>query len=182
MHRFLILAGLALTAGCGSDDPTEPPGPTDFELTLGSAADAMRGTGGYRAVDDGVDLPLRPGAQGGLHVYINLLLSASAIEQVSDQPAIYREARRISDGTLVSRLEHKARFVASSTNAFQTERSLSVFLCPAPVGVDVADEPLELTVDILPDYGEESVARGTLRFVPVCPAEDEELCRRLCLG
>ena len=183
MVRSVALLLFIGTIACGSDaPPPDTPGPSTFELTLGSAVDAMRGTGGFRSVDNDVDLPLRPGAQGGLHVYINLMLPAGAIDRVSDQPAIYREARRIRDGVLVSRLEHKTQLVASSTSSFETERSISVFLCPAPIGVDVADEPLELTVDVMPDYGEDPVARGTLRFVPVCPDEDEELCLRLCLG
>ena len=173
---------VALLWACGeSEGPVDPPDGL-FEVQLGSAVDAMRGTGGFRTVDNLEALPLRPGSQGGLHVYINMRISDTAAENLTDNPVVYREARRISDGRLVSRLEHRTRLVASSTVAgFETEKSISLFLCPTPVGVDVADVPLELTVELKADYQLDTLARGQLRFVPFCPTEDAEFCLDICI-
>ncbi|MEM7676374.1 MAG: hypothetical protein AAF449_10265 [Myxococcota bacterium] len=180
---WAVVAGLlgGSLIACG-DEALPPPPPGLFSVTLGSASDPVRGTGGFAAIDDLAELPLRPGSQGGLHVYINLRMSEAAVEAIGERPLIYREARRISDGRLVSRLEHRTQLVSSSTTgAFDTERSISLFLCPTPVGIDVANEPLELTVDVKTDYGEEPSAQGKVRFVPYCLEEGREFCLDLCI-
>ena len=182
MARWLLALAAVLLSRCGEGSPEPPPPPTDFELLVGSATDPMTGNGRFRAVASGADLPLRPGAQGGLHVFIHLQLSEDAIDEATETPVIYREARRVSDQELVSRTEHRGLFVQTGTvAAYETESSLRLFLCPTPVDIDVADQPLDLRVDVMTDYGETPVARGTLRFVPRCAAEDEATCRRLCL-
>ncbi|MEL7239460.1 MAG: hypothetical protein AAGK78_11410 [Planctomycetota bacterium] len=180
-HTAAIVLMAAIVA-CGDESTPPPPPPGLFSVTLGSAADPVRGTGGFATIDNLAALPLRPGSQGGLHVYINLRLSERAVDAIGERPLIYREARRISDGRLVSRLEHRTQLVESSTTgAFDTERSISLFLCPTPVGVDVADEPLELTVEVRTDYGEALAAQGQIQFVPYCLDEGRTFCRDLCL-
>ena len=178
---FLLLACAAIACGPVDDSP-EPPPPGTVIIELGSAMDALSGDGGFRAVSDGTELPLRQGSQGGLHVYINIKIPTDTVGQTSDFPAIYREARRVSDGELVSRLRHKTKLVASSTSAYETEQSLSLFLCPTPVGIGIGEELLELTIDVMPDYDEEPIAQGKLRFTPVCADDSEEFCRRICFG
>jgi hypothetical protein len=56
-------------------------------------------------------------------------------------------------------------------------REVPVFLCPAPVGISVADEPLEVRVKVSSDaIGEASVA-----FVPRCPTGDHaDFCAQIC--
>ena len=180
-HRAAFLAAALVTA-CGPED-SDPPPPISNQLSIevGGAMDAMTGGGGFRAIEAGAALPLRPGSQGGLHVYVNLRLSAEAFDAVSDFPVIYREGRRVSDGTLVSRLEHRTRLVATSTSGtYDTENSLTLFLCPTPVDIDVAYERIRLTVELRADYDEEVRAVGSAEFVPTCTDENRPFCERLC--
>ncbi len=180
MVRVSLVAAV-LAVGCGSEEPSPPPG--DFVVEIGGAADPMTGAGGFRAIDDGAELPLRPGSQGGLHVYVHLRLSPDAVAGATATPVVYREARRESDDVLVSQTEHRGLLVESATvAAWDTDRSLRVFLCPTLVGVGVADEPLRMTVEIRADYDSDLIARGTQRFVPRCPEDDDALCRSLCSG
>lgn len=182
MRPSLIIVVPFIAIACGPDErPREPPTPPEmFDVVVGGSADPMSGGGGFVSVDSGADLPLRPGSQGGLHVFINLRLSTEALDAVSDQPIVYREGRRVRDGRLVSRIEHDTRFIASDeSDFFDTEQSINMFLCPTPVDTDVADEMIELTVEIRPDYDEPVAVFGQLRFVPRCVADDE-FCREVC--
>ena len=184
LRRPLACALLSILAACGDDDDRpDPPEPTDFEVDVGGAMNQAAGTDGFRAVEEGAALTLQPGSQGGFHVFLNLRLPADATAELTAQPVVYRSARRVSDGTLVSRNRHRINLEPSDPGRVDTDRSIALFLCPTPIGVAVADEPLEVTVELAPDYDAAPVARGTLQFVPVCPDDDQaDFCQRICFG
>ena len=181
MKRSAAIMATAVAIGCGPDDAASADPPiAAFEAALGGARDPMFGAGGFVEVEDGADLPLRPGSQGGLHVFLNLRVSAETIRAASDKPILYREGRRVRDGKLVSRIEYHDKLVAVD-GGYETENSIRMFLCPVAIGVDVADELIEVTVDVKPDYDAEPVARGKLRFVPRCVSgDDEAFCQQIC--
>lgn len=177
---FVPLFGLAIAA-CGPDPVTPGPGPDPAELILGTGHED--GSPGFVTTEEGQDLVLQPGAQGGFHVFLNIRMNDEAASLVSMTPMIERHARRVVDGDLVSRSEHRGKFVASPEAGFnETERSIPVFLCPTPVGISVADELLELQVEAYDDETGERM-NGHLRFVPRCPEGDQKtFCERICFG
>lgn len=175
----LLLAGLLALTACGTEPPDPPPPPPNFNLAIGTGA--AGGTPGFLPISDGQELTLEPGAQGGFHVYVNVRLDPDGVGAVGDFPIIAREARRVSTGQLVSKAQHKVRLTAGGNN-FDTEKSIPLFLCPTPVGIPVADEMLELKVEVRATEDGDPIT-GTIRFLPRCPAGDQNtFCQRICFG
>lgn len=173
----LVILGLAAACGDGLD-PAGPDagGPLAGELLAGGAL--VDGTG-FVELDDGADAELVPGSQGGLHVWINV-----RVHGVHGDLYLEREARRASDGALV--LAGSRRFFEVPEDAMQDwwESPLAApsFMCPAPVGIRIFDEPMTFTARLFDGDGVQ-VAQDTLTLVPRCPTgEAAELCRDLCDG
>jgi len=169
---------LAACGGGGAGEPDAGPVP---ELVLGSAsADKTR----FLAVDDGDDVPLVPGAQGGFHVWTGL-----QVRGATGMLHLERQARRVSDDELVllattvvlevpddAMEEWWARPDAGSDNP------LPSFMCPTPIGIRVRDEPLRLVAQILTE-DDELLAEDELTFVPRCPEGDQaDFCAEICSG
>lgn len=168
---------LILAAAC-SGEPGEPPPPdVDPMMIVGAGPDD--GSPGFISVDDDVQLTLHPGAQGGFHVYVNLRFATNM-----EKPLIQRDVRRVDTMELVSRSKHTAELEPAPGDAegFDTKSSIPVFLCPSPVGIQVAEMPLVLEVTAGETEDDPNPLEDTLRFTPVCPAEHEEFCRRICFG
>lgn len=167
MRRVLFIALFA--AGCGpgpddGDDGLKPP--PSGAVTLGLRADA-----GFVPLEDGADLFLEAGAQGGFHV--SLTAQVEGFEEV-EQVEIERETRRADTGELVAR----TRFVSEIGETGALKRELPVFLCPAPIGISVADEALSVRLSINGDGG---TAEATVTFFPHCPEnETEAFCDEIC--
>ncbi|MBK6683296.1 MAG: hypothetical protein IPG45_02400 [Deltaproteobacteria bacterium] len=176
----LLLGCLLVATACGTDPPEPtPPGPSNLNLAIGTgAADGMPG---FVPITDGQELMLEPGAQGGFHVFVNVRLDQEGVSAVGDFPIISREARRVATGQLVSKAQHKVRLTAGGAN-FDTEKSIPLFLCPTPIGIPVADEMLELKVEVRSTEDSAPIT-GTIRFLPRCPGGDQNtFCQRICFG
>lgn len=175
----LLLGCLLVASACGTDPPDPPPPPTNLKLEIGTGA--ADGAPGFLPITDGQELTLEPGAQGGFHVFVNVRLDQDGVSAVGDFPIIAREARRVATGQLVSKAQHKVRLTPGGAN-FDTEKSIPLFLCPTPVGIPVADEMLELKVEVRATE-EGAPVTGTIRFTPRCPAGDQNtFCQRICFG
>jgi hypothetical protein len=179
----LLTLALPLLAACGSEGSGPLPAQPVGKLELGTGA--LTGEPGFVSVSEGADVPLAAGAQGGFHVYVNVRLDADGAQRVGPAPVLNRSARRVSDGTLVSRSRQRVELGASASapGSFESLFSIPLFLCPTPVGVEVAGQllELELTAGQSDDDPDPMVAR--LRFVPRCPDDGgEEFCRSICSG
>jgi hypothetical protein len=173
MNRWACSAAIVLVA-CGCGDP-EGPG---AQLELGGAsADRTR----YVAVDDGAEVPLVPGSQGGFHVWTGVRVHGAA-------GILYleREARRVSDGLLVLLSSTTVLEVPDAAMEDWWEHphgdgdALPSFMCPPPLGVTIPDEPLLLRAQIFTEE-EELVAEDELTFVPRCPDGDQsDFCTEIC--
>ncbi len=175
----LLLAGLLAATACDPEPPDPPPPPASLNLAIGTGA--ADGTPGFLPITDGQELTLEPGAQGGFHVFVNVRLDQDGVTVVGDFPIIAREARRVATGQLVSKAQHKVRLTPGDTH-FDTEKSIPLFLCPTPVGIPVADELLELKVEVRATEDSAPIT-GTIRFTPRCPGGDQNtFCQRICFG
>ena len=168
---LLALVALALAAGCGSPEESLP-----AELVLGGAA--YDGSG-FVAAEDGADAELIPGAQGGFHVWLNM-----RVRGVAGQVYVERQARRVSDDTLVFRGIREVIEIPEDAlnNWWQPDNAAPAFMCPSPIGIRVFDEPLRLTVE-LKDQDEALLAQDEWTVVPRCPdGELADFCLSICSG
>jgi hypothetical protein len=177
MIRWACSAGaIALFAcggGCGPGDP-------GVELVLGSASeDRTR----FVEVEDGADVPLVPGSQGGFHVWTGVRVRGAAGILHLD-----RVARRISDDAIILRASTYVMELPDEAADDWWEHphgeasALPSFMCPAPLGIDVRDEPLILRAQIL-SQDDELLAEDELVFTPRCPDGDQaEFCADICSG
>jgi hypothetical protein len=110
--------------------------------------------GSFLPYVDGQDVTLVAGAQGGFHVWMSYQLDHTG------EAILERTAHRVSDGA--------------------PAQPLPMFMCPAPVGISVIDQPIEYELRFSDDTGE--IARGSVRLVPHCPADQLEFCQRICSG
>lgn len=176
---LLFLSAFLAGAACDPVEPPPPPPPPSLNLAIGTGA--PDGTAGFVALTDEQTLTLEPGAQGGFHVYVNVRLDQDGLNAVGDFPIIAREARRVATGQLVSKAQHKVRLVTTD-DGVDTEKSIPLFLCPTPVGIPVADELLELKVEVRASESSAPIT-GTIRFMPKCPTGDQGgFCQRICFG
>jgi len=179
------LRGAALTAlagctfaACAVDLPAAEVDarPPAGELELGGATND--GTG-FVALADGADVTLIPGAQGGFHVWISVRSRG-----VAGDLLITHEARRVTDGTLV--LAGSRRHLAIPDDAigawWSPARATPSFMCPAPLGVRVFDEPLRFRVTLTGE-DDQVVSTGQLVVTPRCPTgAHAAFCADICAG
>jgi hypothetical protein len=175
-----IATMIALAACGGGGGETDGPEPV-AELVLGSAStDHMQ----FVAVEDGDDVPLIPGSQGGFHVWTGL-----RVRGMSGTFHLERQARRVSDDQLVLLGTTVVLEVPPEPPDDWWERpdgmtqdAMPSFMCPTPIGIRIRDEPLRLAAQILTEDGE-LLAEDELIFVPRCPAGDQaDFCAEICSG
>lgn len=180
-HRGLLpgLASMALLtlagAGCADDMPL-PPDPGEAEVVVGGAEASGSG---FVALDDGDEVELIPGAQGGYHVFVGMEMSGAMGTLYVD-----RDARREEDGTLVLRTNLQTLEVPEDAMEgwWQKPTAFTSFMCPSPIGVEVSDQPIEFRVALVDD-DEVILGEDTLTLVPRCPeGELFEHCDRICSG
>jgi hypothetical protein len=161
------LAILLVFAACAPE--TDPP-PPPITVPKTGTVEIGRMEESFVSLEDGVELELIPGAQGGFHVDIALRVGGFDLGR---EVQVKREARRDDTGELVSSTIFRSMIGEGGVLL----RQVPVFLCPAPVGVSVRDEPLDLRVEVSSDaIGEASVA-----FTPRCPAGDQaDFCDQIC--
>ena len=153
--RFLTAL---LLIGCSGS----PPPVGEAMLTLGQL------DGSFLPYVDGQDVTLVAGAQGGFHVWMSSQLDHTG------EAMLERTAHRVSDDALILRTTSVAELDGGPA------QPLPMFMCPAPVGISVIDQPIEYELRFSDDNGE--IARGSVRLVPHCPTDQLEFCQRICSG
>ncbi len=177
-HNAFIGLTLAALCACGGgeNEPPPPDPPLDGALMLGSAA----ATGsGFVDITDGDEVELVPGAQGGFHIWTTL-----RVKGTSGELFLAREARQVSDGTLVLLALDQYIDVPSDamTDWWERDEATPSFMCPAPIGVRIFDTELALTAQLKTADGT-IVAEDHVVVTPVCPTGDSEaFCLRVCDG
>jgi hypothetical protein len=167
---------------CGGEQPVDPP-PQYGPLVVGGGPDD--GTSGYVELTDGQDVTLVPGAQGGFHVYLNVRVEEKSMNA---DHALYidRKARRIDTDQLVSQNRQLASFIPAEQDEalYETEKPMLMFLCPAPIGIQVNDQTLTVKVQALLHHKDpEPIAEGTIRLTPRCPENtSKDFCLKICSG
>lgn len=184
MTRCAPLALLASLA-CGTELAPPDGGSPDTGLEVAEiqvGTGRLDGSAGFVEQLEGSPIELSPGAQGGFHVFVNLRVPAELIREHGDVITVRRHARRERDRVLVSRTERLEQLVLRD-GAYETETSLLLFMCPTPIGIEVADEAITLQVELLDEPGGTPVGAGSMRYVPVCPEGDvREFCLDICFG
>lgn len=182
MIRWACSAGaIALFACGGGEGPVE----TGIELVLGSASQDRTQ---FVEVEDGADLPLVPGSQGGFHVWTGVRVRGAA-----GILHFEREARRISDELIILRASTYVMEVPEMEapdaiaegwweHPHGEANALPSFMCPTPRGIAVRDEPLILRAQVLSEE-DELLAEDELVFTPRCPDDEQaEFCADICSG
>jgi hypothetical protein len=175
--RLALLVVLATSLGCDSGDepPIDPPPPAG-QLVIGSSE--LSGVG-FVSVEDGADVELVSGAQGGFHMWTSLRAMG-----VAGEVYLQREARRVDDGTLILRAQRLYLEIPDDAMEDWWERSDAApsFMCPSPIGVQVYDVEIALTATLTDDDGE-ILAEDHKVMVPRCPTgEQREFCENICGG
>lgn len=180
--RVLVLSVFASACGAGGlTDHPDASAPVFGMMTLGGGTED--GEPGFVDLQEGQDVPLVPGAQGGFHVYLNVRIEEASMP--ADRSLyIDRRARREDNDKLVSQNRQRITFVEGPEGYFDSEASMLMFLCPAPIGIKVNDQPLVVRVNARVDHtSEEILAEGTVRLTPRCPSgQQAEFCARICSG
>lgn len=176
VHGPALALALAASAAMGCTDETGlmPGAP---EVALGSAApeQAMH----FLEIDDGTDVTLVPGAQGGFHVWLGMRLRG-----VAGPVQVEREARRVSDDALVFRgLPQTIEVPEEALDGWWASPNVApAFMCPSPIGIRVFDEALVFTVFVR-DADAALIAMDQIVMVPHCPeGSQQEFCLEICSG
>jgi len=183
--RIAFAIALTAAAACTGSDPVAG-GPDGG----GEQADGAQATGelvlagteddgaGFLELADGSDATLIAGAQGGYHVWTKL-----RARLMEGNLRVFHEARRVSDGVLVLRLPEQELIVPHEAmeDWWEEPNPTANFMCPTPIGIQVYDQEIEYTVQVMTVdgvlVGEDSITR-----VPRCPAGDEQNCHDRCSG
>ncbi len=178
MRIALTLAALSLLACAGSADEEEVVVDPIFiaDMQIGLSTD---GSEGFIEADNGGDVQLASGAQGGYHVW-----TAPRFRGASGTLYLDREARRVSDGTLMLRASRLVIAVPidAMNDWWRQREAIPSFMCPAPVGLQAFDAEVEFTFRLY-NEDEELLAIDSLVVVPRCEAgEGGEHCREVCSG
>lgn len=163
---------LVLALGC--DSAVELPA---SELAAGTAgADGE----GFIPVDDGTEVELIPGSQGGFHVWLGI-----RVHGVTGKVYLEREARRLHDDVLVFRGIPRAVDIPAEAmdEWWQPDAATPAFMCPSPIGVQVHDQELVFDVSLTDEQGA-VLATDQLILLPRCPedADDAAFCYQICAG
>ena len=169
------LCAAALALACiGCDDPVSP---IEGEILAGISGD---GDGnGFMAVDDGTEVTLEPGSQGGFHVWLNL-----SVHGLTGTMKVEREARRVVDDGLIYRGQRQKLEIPGDAmlDWWDNPRATPAFMCPSPLGIQVFDEDVQFEIRVLDD-DDNVLAVDQIVLTPRCPTGDEEaFCRRICSG
>lgn len=139
---------------------------------VGSAPEA--GTG-FEAMPGAATL--RPGSQGGFHVWVSYRVKGGAGPYKADHTV-----RRASDGKLLSRGERRLELGAAGDDGWrQSEAATPAFLCPTPLGVSAIDVDAVFEVTLFAEGV--AVAKQQVKTRLECPTDDQAaFCRQICMG
>ena len=173
-----LVFGSLLFVACDAGEPESGPDaqpPVGDMLVGGAEADGS----GFVQLADGSDAVLVPGAQGGFHVWINV-----RVHGVAGPLFVERQARRQSDGALVLAGSRVLMEVPEDAMAdwWESPAAAPSFMCPAPVGLQVFDEPLIFRVVLSDDDGN-ILAEDDIVLIPRCPeGQHADFCATICSG
>ena len=173
--RVLLGVCLAGAAGCG--DPPPQPGPGG--VTLGTVDPRLNGDNRWVDIVDGQDAELHPGAQGGFHIWL-LYRTAG----VSGSVVVRRQSDRVAPDSTTQRVLTTQGVQQITTDPWQLPSPIPNFTCPTPIGVNVIDQPIEMSVRI-EDQAGTALATGRARVVARCPPVGDpqrEFCLMICSG
>lgn len=191
-HRPFVIAGcqsllmallmallMVLLMACVADEPEPDPDPEPVPGLLEIGTAIGEDGSGFAAIDDGTEVPLTAGIQGGFHIWLNVKVSGIAGEYYLEW-----DARRVVDDELVSRAIPQYIDVADDamTDWWENPRGMPSFMCPTPIGIKVYDEELYFDLRIV-DEDDQVMARDTLFVVARCPqGMHADFCRDICSG
>ena len=132
-------------------------------LTLGHVEN-----GAFARYQANEDVTLVAGAQGGFHVWLAFQMAPS----LTGDATLERTAHRRADDQLILRTKGEI--------ALDSSEALPMFMCPAPVGISVIDQPIDYQLHFSNDSGE--LTSGSITLVPHCPSDQLEFCQRICNG
>ena len=159
----------------GAVDASALDGPSDVSVTVGGSD----GTA-WQTLDDGADVALHPGAQGGFHVYLHLRVQGLSPGLLT----IERVGKRVRDGQVVTRARDRKMLDAAMDGGawLQITEPMLVFMCPSPIGIGIEDETIRYELDLTDVAGKHG--HGEKTVTPRCPAEADQrtFCERICTG
>lgn len=176
LRLAFVVALTASSLACGSEEPAIDPEPPVGQLVIGSSE--LSGVG-FVSVEDGADVELVSGAQGGFHIWTSLRATG-----VAGDVFLEREARLVEDGTLILRAQRMYLEVPEDAmeDWWEREQAAPSFMCPSPLGVKVFDAEIALTATLTDEDGE-ILAEDHKVMVPRCPTgEQREFCEQICSG
>ena len=176
MRIALVIAAASLFACTGVPGEEEEKLPLIADMQIGLSTD---GSEGFVEVSDGADVQLASGAQGGYHVW-----TAPRFRGAMGTLYLDREARRVSDGTLMLRASRLVIDVpeGAMNDWWREQQAIPSFMCPALVGLQAFDVEVEFTFELRTE-DEELLAEDSLIVIPRCEAGDAgEFCRNVCSG
>lgn len=155
-------------AACGP-----PPDPATVELVVGSAPEAGLG---FEEMPGAATL--RPGAQGGFHVWVSYRVKG----KTGPFKALHTVRREV-DAKLLSRGERRLELGTAGDDGWrQSDAATPAFLCPTPLGLNAIDEDVVFEVRLLGEDGVE-LAKQQVKTKLQCPVGDQaEFCQRICKG
>ncbi|MFT3708130.1 MAG: hypothetical protein QM817_10790 [Archangium sp.] len=176
MSRVVVALALAgLVSACGGGGGAD--GGSDAGPPLWTEGTLEVGTRSAPGVDDfavfGAEAPLTPGAQGGYHVETRYRVNGQRLDAV-----VFTHVVRLADaGTLVSKGTRRFDVGDDGGDPWVSE-IFPVFMCPTPVGVNVANERVtfEITATAT-DGGFLGRATGSTRLHCDPGAYCEVVCR-----
>lgn len=180
MRSLLLVSALVLSA-C----PERPP--PEEEVDSGISGDPLWADGSMELGTQLSDLvptfepmpasmELHPGAQGGFHVPVMYRITGHTQAGATFEHRV----RRSRDGVLVSR---GTRFfdIAADGGSWTSEEPITIFMCPTPVGVNVAGEELTFEITVIRGNGV-LLTRTTAKTRLLCPASNQAFCESICKG
>lgn len=172
----IYLACAVFGCGAGEDPGLVDASVPEGQLVLGSSDPSGSG---FLPVEDGADVELVAGAQGGFHVWTTMQVTGAA-------GALYleREARLVADDALILRAQRLYMEVpeAAMEDWWTQDAASPSFMCPSPIGLKVFDVEVKLTGRLVDDDGE-VMAEDSVVVVPRCVDNDQQdFCREICSG
>lgn len=175
--RLAFAFVLCMSLACdGSEEPPIDPPPPAGQLNIGSSDSSGIG---FVVVDDGADVDLVSGGQGGFHLWTALRATG-----VAGEVYLQREARLVEDGTLILRAQRLFLEVpqAAMEEWWESSEATPSFMCPSPIGIKVFDVEIALTASLTDDDGN-ILAEDHKVLVPRCPTgEQQAYCENICRG
>jgi hypothetical protein len=168
--RLLLGPCLLLFVACGGPPPPTAPGSVVLGTTQSDQTGFLPLTG---------DQTLVPGAQGGFHIWLKYRLGGmpAAVK-------IARTVKRVSDGRIILDAGVRLQQVGEpgADGMWELPEPLPSFMCPAPVGMQVQDQPARFDVVVTTEEGA-PLGEARAEVTPHCPPTGDpqhDFCERIC--